>query len=303
MENRNSEKEFVCLDIGGTAIKYGVITGSGKVLAKYETPSEVHKGGKALAGKAHDLAEKMMAEYPNAEGIAISTAGVVNSDTAEIIHSAPIIPEYIGINYKDELSDLNLPVEAENDVNCAGLAEYESGNAKGSSSALVLTIGTGIGGCFLQEGSLLHGNTYSACEVGYIPIDGVPFQDQAAASSMTKAVSARKEEPESEWDGRHIFAAAKLGDPVCQEEIENLAARIGKGIASICFILNPEVVVLGGGIMAQEEVLRPLIEKSFRENSIPLIAKNTKIEFASHQNAAGMKGALVHFLQKHPELA
>lgn len=296
-------RDFICIDIGGTAIKYGIITSEGKVLESKETPTEAFKGGPALARKVHDLCARLKEEYPDAAGIAISTAGVINSDTTQIIHASSAIPNYVGINYKNVLEDLGLPVEAENDVNCAGLSEADSGAAKGSKSALILTIGTGIGGCFIEEGRLLPGNTYSACEVGYIPINGIPFQDQAATTALCKNVAERKNETCEKWNGRRIFAAAKEGDSICKEEIESMARKIGEGCALISFILNPEVIVLGGGIMAQEKILRPYIEESFKENSIPLIADNTRIEFASHQNEAGMKGALVHFLQKHPELA
>ncbi|OLU36259.1 ROK family protein [Ileibacterium valens] len=307
MEERKEigpKREFICIDIGGTAIKYGVITNQDEVLLQKETPTNAKiLGGKGLAQKVHDLCKQLIQEFPNVEGIAISTAGVVDTEKTEIIHASNAIPGYIGVNYREELADLNLPVEVENDVNSAGLSEYVSGSAKGTKSALILTIGTGIGGCFIEEGRLSHGNTYSACEVGYIPIDGVAFQDQAATSALVRSVAMLKDEPECEWNGRRIFECAENGDEVCEAEIEKLARRIGKGIASLCFILNPQVVVLGGGIMARQDILRPWIEAGFVSNSIPLIAKNTEIRFASHQNAAGMKGALVHFLQKHPELA
>lgn len=295
--------EFICVDIGGTAIKYGILQGDGQAVTTRECATNAHLGGKQLARTVHDLAAGLKEEYPEVKGIAISSAGVVDTEQREIIHATDAIPGYKGTNYGEELADLDLPVEIENDVNCAGLGEYASGAAKGSKSALVMTIGTGIGGCFIEEGNLMHGNTYSACEVGYMPLEGEPFQNVAATSALVRNVARRKQEDESQWQGRRIFEMAKQGDVICQEEIANQADRIGKGIASICFILNPQTVVLGGGIMAQEQMLRPLIEESFRQASIPLIANSTAIEFASHQNAAGMKGALVHFLNKHPELA
>lgn len=294
--------EFICIDIGGTAIKYGIIQPDGTPVFTDECDTNAHLGGKKLARLVHDLASRMKNEYPQAKGIAISSAGVVDTEKREIIHASDAIPGYKGINYQAELADLDLPVEIENDVNCAGLSEYATGSARDSQTALIMTIGTGIGGCFIEEGRLWHGRTYSACEVGYIPLDGKPFQDQAATSAMVHNVAKRKGDKESEWNGRRIFAAAKEGDAICQEEIEALARRIGRGIASICFILNPQTVVLGGGIMGQKEILAPMIEESFKEASIPLIADSTQIRYASHQNAAGMQGALIHFLNKHPEL-
>ena len=82
-----------------------------------------------------------------------------------------------------------IPCEVENDVNCAGLAEYRNGAAKGSKVALVLTIGTGIGGCILLEGKVFHGFSNSACEVGYMHMDDSDFQTLGAASILTKKVA------------------------------------------------------------------------------------------------------------------
>lgn len=295
--------QIICIDIGGTAIKYGVLESDGTIFCSGETPTEAKKGGKALAGKVHDLCAKLIKDYPQAKGIAISSAGVVDTEQACIIHASDAIPGYKGISFRDELSEFNLPVEAENDVNSAGLSEYATGSAKGADSALILTIGTGIGGCFIEQGRLRHGHTYSACEVGYFPVDGDEFQNRASTTALVELAAAKKQEPKENWDGRKIFAQAAAGDQDCREAIEEISEILGKGIAALCFILNPEVVVLGGGIMAQDKVLRPLIEKAFAKHSIPLIADATRIEFASHQNAAGMKGALVHFLGCHPELA
>ncbi len=295
--------KFICIDIGGTAIKYGIVQSDGTVVKAKETPTEASWGGKALAKKVFELAKECKEAFPEVKGVAISSAGIVDTQNASILYASDAIPGYAGIHFRKELADLDLPIEIENDVNCAGLSEYADGSANGSQSALVLTIGTGIGGCFIDQGRLHHGHTYSACEVGYMPLFGEPFQNLAAASVMVTRVADRKQEPVEMWNGRKIFELASQNDVICQEEIERLCTYLGQGIAAICYILNPEVVVLGGGIMAQEKVLRPLIEESFTKASIPLISNATRIEFASHQNAAGMKGALVHFLSQHPELA
>lgn len=294
---------LICIDIGGTAIKYGILESDQTVLFADETPTEALKGGPALARKVHDLTAQLLKREPEAKGIAISTAGVVDSIHAQIVHASSAIPSYVGISYKKELADFGLPVEAENDVNCAGLSEYASGAARDASSALVLTIGTGIGGCFIEDGHLLTGNSFSACEVGYLPFEDATFQEKAATTALVANVARRKGEPVEEWNGRRIFELADQGDVVCQEEIRDLGRRLGRGVAMICYILNPHTVVLGGGIMACEKELRPWIEEGFLQGSIPLIAHSTDLRFASHQNAAGMKGALVHFLQKHPDLA
>lgn len=293
---------FACIDIGGTAIKYGILNEDGSVVQKNETETQAYKGGEALAEKVEDLVRQMIEQDENIAGIAISTAGVVDSEKGCIIHASDAIPNYIGINYKERLEKkFARPTEVENDVNCAGLAEAQNGKGKDAASMLMLTIGTGIGGCFIEEGKLLHGNCFSACEVGYIPINGIPFQDIGSTSALVNNVAKKKNEPLSLWNGKKIFACADQGDPDCIQAIKNMCDVLGQGMALISFVLNPEVIVLGGGIMAQGEKMRQDLEDAFAVHTIPLIAKNTRIEFAQHANDAGMKGALANFLKKHPQ--
>ncbi len=293
---------FACIDIGGTAIKYGILNENGSVVQKNETETQAYKGGEALAEKVEDLVRQMIEQDENIAGIAISTAGVVDSENGCIIHASDAIPNYIGINYKERLEKkFARPTEVENDVNCAGLAEAQNGKGKDAASMLMLTIGTGIGGCFIEEGNLLHGNCFSACEVGYMPINGIPFQDIGATSALVNNVAKKKNEPLSLWNGKKIFACADQGDQDCIQAIKNMCDVLGQGMALISFVLNPEVIVLGGGIMAQGEKMRQDLEDAFAAHTIPLIAKNTRIEFAQHANDAGMKGALANFLKKHPQ--
>lgn len=147
---------FACVDIGGTAIKYGILRADGTIVEKAETPTQAHLGGVALAGKVKGLVEALIKKDPAIAGVAISSAGVVDSEKGCIIHASDAIPGYIGVDYKEVVErPLGLPVEVENDVNCAGLAEAKSGAGQGASSMLMLTIGTGIGGCFIENGQLL----------------------------------------------------------------------------------------------------------------------------------------------------
>ena len=292
-------KKYVSIDIGGTAIKYGIIKEDGAVLSNGQRETEAHKGGPAILAKTIEIVES----YQNIEeldGICISTAGMVNIDKGEIFYSAPLIPNYAGTRFKEVMERrFHIPCEVENDVNCAGLAEYISGAAKGSSIALMLTVGTGIGGCVIMNGSVFHGFSGSACEIGYMHMEGGDFQSLGAASILSKKVAKWKDEQEHIWNGIHIFEEAKKGDALCIRAIDEMVEVLGKGIANICYVINPEVVVLGGGIMAQEEYLKDKVEKSIRRWLISSIASHTRIAFARHRNFAGMLGAFYHFKQRN----
>ena len=288
-------KKYVSIDIGGTAIKYGVIDESGSIVVKDKMDTEAYKGGPEILKKETGIVAGYMDTY-EPSGIAISTAGMVDVEKGEIFYSAPLIPNYAGTQFKKVLEEkFRVPCEVENDVNCAGLAESVSGAGVGSSVTLCLTIGTGIGGCILIDGHVFHGYSNSASEAGYMHMFDSDFQTLGATSILTKKVAARKEEREEKWDGYHIFEAAKAGDEVCIRAIDEMAEVLGRGIANICYVINPEVVVLGGGVMAQEEYLKPRIEKSLKGHLVPSIADKTKLAFAKHQNDAGMLGAYYNY--------
>ncbi|MGN0336640.1 MAG: ROK family protein [Lachnospiraceae bacterium] len=294
-------KKYISIDIGGTAIKYGVINENAEILSRGERATEAYRGGASVLAKAMDIASELAGTH-EISGICISTAGMVDTKKGEIFYSAPLIPDYAGTGFKEAMEKAyGIPCEVENDVNCAGLAEYISGAAKGSGIALMLTIGTGIGGCIVAGGEVFHGFSNSACEVGYMHMDGSDFQTLGAASSMTKKVAEWKREPAEMWNGYRIFEEAKTGDEICNRAINEMADVLGKGIANICYVINPEVVVLGGGIMAQEEFLREKIESALAKYLVPSIAANTRIEFAKHKNDAGMLGAFYHFMGRQQE--
>ena len=229
-------------------------------------------------------------------GICISTAGMVDTKEGSIFFASPLIPNYAGIQYKKILEErFHIPCEVENDVNCAGLAEYSSGAAKGSSIALILTVGTGIGGCIVIDGKVFRGFGNSACEVGYMHMGDSDFQTLGAASTLTKKVAQWKDEPQEKWDGRHVFEEAGRGDRLCIRAIDEMTDVLGRGIANICYVIDPEVVVLGGGIMAQEDFLKEKIENALKKYLVPGMAEHTRIAFARHRNDAGMLGAFYHF--------
>ena len=352
----SSAKTYICLDIGGTYIKHGLLTETGEILIKGKIPTRAKEGGQAVFEQAVELVEGYLEkkktsaiseketdflrvdreepfpvsldERPDTEkhsesdfirqtqvetdlseadeiavemqdhtgkisGIAISTAGMVDPVTGTILHASDAIPGYAGISYKAYMEEhFHLPCAVENDVNCAGLAESISGAGKGSRINLCLTVGTGIGCCLVVDGKVFHGASNSACEVGYMHLVPGSFQDEAATSALVRRVTERKKA--EVWDGFRIFEAAKAGDPICQEELERLADLLGMGIANICFVINPERIILGGGIMEQEAYMKPRIEAALEKYLVSQIWKHTTVCMAAYQNNAGMLGALYH---------
>lgn len=293
-------KKFACIDIGGTAIKYGIVNDEARLLFQSETPTEALNGGTFIMEKVKKLIYQMKNDH-NLSGICISTAGMVDRE-GTIFHSASLIPEYIGTPVKQIMEkEFFLPCEVENDVRCAGLAEAISGAALGSESALCLTIGTGVGGCVILGGKIWHGFSGSAGEIGYIHMDNSSFQELGAGSVLVKNTEQALNLPQGSLNGKIVFKKAAEGDTVCIEMINRMTDVLGKGIANLCYLLNPETVVVGGGVTGQGEPLRAELESAMKRYLLPVIADKTKLVFAKHGNDAGMLGAFYHFKQLHPE--
>lgn len=287
--------KYICIDIGGTAIKHSVTREDGQIITMSQIDTEASKGGLAILEKAKEIIRNYIIEH-KVEGICVSTAGMVDPKEGKIVYASSLIPNYIGVEIKKELEkEFKIKCEVENDVNCAGLGEYWLGAAKNSHSCVCLTIGTGIGGCVIIDGKVLPGFSNSAGEVGYMKINGEALQDVAATSKLVEKVAVRKNINKSDINGKIIFDLAKNGDSDCIEEIDKLVDNLTLGISYIVYVINPEVVVLGGGIMAQKEYLEEKIKTSLKEKLIESVYNNVRIEFAENQNNAGMLGALYNF--------
>lgn len=232
-------------------------------------------------------------------GICISTAGMVDPIKGKIVHASDLIPNYTGTEIKNTLEkEFNLRCEVENDVNCAGLGELWRGAGVGVTSCICITVGTGIGGCIIIDNKVLHGFSNSAGEIGYMNINNSTFQEIASTRVLVKNVAVRKGINCDDINGKEIFDLAKNGDKDCIEEIDSLIDALTLGISNMVYIINPEVVILGGGIMAQKVYLKEKIEKSLKNKLIERVYKSTKLKFAENENSAGMIGALYNFLNR-----
>ena len=187
-------------------------------------------------------------------------------------------------------------------MNCAGLGEYWRGAGKGSKSMVCLTIGTGIGGSVILDGKLLNGIGYTAGEIGYMDVNGSYIQNIASSKYLVEKVQKEKREKEGITDaitGVDIFELAKKGDEICIAAINEIISNLSVGIRNIMYLLNPEVIVIGGGITAQKEYLEEKIRKEVNDGMISDMFRKTRIELAQQGNQAGLLCALYNFLNKN----
>ena len=139
----------------------------------------------------------------------------------------------------------------------------------------------------------------SAGEIAYMRVPGGRLHDRCSATHLVSSVCRTKGLPSGSIDGRAVFDLLAKGDPAAAEEVTALVTALADAITNVVAVVNPECIVLGGGIMAQESALRPLLEAALRDRLPPRVYEVTKIAFAATGNDAGMLGALVHFLQEH----
>lgn len=296
---------YICIDIGGTSIKYGVLSEKGEIFIDGTVSTKVTEKENFILSDVKKLVRNILDEYRNYEikGICISTAGVVNPEKGEIAYAGPTIPKYTGTKIKEELEkEFSISCEVENDVNCAGLGEYWKGAGKGSKSMVCLTIGTGIGGSVILDGKLLNGIGYTAGEIGYMDVNGSYIQNIASSKYLVEKVQKKKEEKEGITDaitGVDIFELAKKGDEICIAGINEIISNLAVGVRNIIYLLNPEVIVIGGGITAQKEYLEEKIRKEVNDGMISDMFRKTRIELAQQGNQAGLLGALYNFLNKN----
>ena len=293
-------KYFASLDIGGTAVKYGVISSEGIILTHGEMPTLAEKGPEVWMRNVAIKVAEMKKEY-TLSGICVSSTAMIDSNRGRVFFSLPQVPSYTGFEVKRYLEEhCALTTEVENDVNCVALSESISGAGKGYDSVLSLAVGTGIGGGFTERGKLLRGHTFSACEVGYIKVEGGTLESMGATSALCRRVERSKNAPSFSWNGRMVIAEAEKGDEDCLKALSIMTASIADGLVTLSYILNPAVIVLGGGIMKNSFLVDEIREK-YRKMINPLIGDATEIVKAKYDNEAGLLGAFYHYREKHPE--
>ena len=291
---------YICIDIGGTDIKYGVMDVAGEFAVHGTLPTEAKTyGGLGIVRKVSDLVRETCGVY-DVRGVAISTAGMVDPATGEIVYALEeSIPQYRGVNWKAIMREnFDLPASVENDVNCAALGELWKGAGRGASSLFAMTVGTSIGGCLIMDGRVVHGVSRSAGEIAYMRVPGGSLHERCSAAGLVSAVCCANGLPAGSIDGHFVFDLLAKGDPAAQEEVALLIESLADAITNVVCVVNPERIVLGGGIMAQEAVLRPRVEDALRTRLSPPVYAATELYFAATGNDAGMLGALYHFLQE-----
>lgn len=307
---------FAGIDIGATNIKYGLVESDGKIIfhGKIATP----KTGlpNKLFAKVIHCAEQLLLEADDLElsvgYLGVGSPGAINVKTGVVSGACPNIPGWIGFHLRDRLAEhLNIPVFIDNDANCAGLAEYRFGAGQGYQDIICLTVGTGIGGGIIRNGKIYHGSNYSAGEIGHTRIifdnSGEYESDilERFVSSRAILMNVKKHLEEemtpafqnilsgdvSRLTIRKVFKALKKGDKIAGEVIHNSARILGTALSSIVNILNPELIIIGGGVAEGGFRFVDNVRDTIFSECLPVAAEGLKVVPAKLGNDAGFIGS------------
>jgi len=210
------------------------------------------------------------------------------------------IPNYEGAHIKDELeAAFQVPAHVLNDANAAALGEAFAGAAKGMENALMLTLGTGVGGGIILGGKIFGGTRGIAGELGHFTLyqNGVPcscgkkgcFESYASTTALISR--AKKETGETDLDGKIIFERAASGDPIMLQLLDRWTDDIAAGITGLVHIFNPQIVLIGGGVSVQEALLIAPLRRKVLSGVMPRFAEGLRVERAILSNDAGIIGA------------
>ncbi len=291
-------EKYLAFDIGGTFIKYAVITEDGELAesGKTATPD-------ALEGLIGFIVDHAKTRDETA-GIAISAPGAVSEEG--IVYGSSALPYIHGPNIKQMVKEkTNLPVFMENDANCAGYAEVWKGAAQGKQDVLAVVIGTGIGGAVIKNGSLHKGAHLHGGEFGYMLIrpelseEDNTWSATASTAALVRMVAAAKRVKSSSLSGEKIFSMAENGDKDCINAIDRFYHNLAVGIYNLQYIFDPELILIGGGISARSDLTDRIDEKIKQIlNKIDIATVEPKIEACHFRQNSNLLGAVYGLMKQ-----
>jgi glucokinase len=306
--------EFVfAADLGGTHLRVGTVDRNGKICCRQmqptpqaEKPNEIVR---ALIDAVHECARKSEAQGGVLSAVSVVVPGTVNVADGVVV-KAPNVPCLDGFRLAAALeSELEWPVILENDANAAAIGEMWRGAGQGYCTLICVTLGTGVGGGIILDGKLWRGADGSAGEIGHIGVD--PFagvactcgsrgclEVYASATAIVRMTrEARPRYPNSilhnteDLTSAKIYQAGREGDELAIEVFRRMGVYLGIGLASLINVLNPEIVVIGGGLSNGWELFEKHMHQQVIERAFPIPARRVKIVRAQCGDDAGLLGA------------
>ena len=307
-------KNRIGIDVGGTNVKIALVDDKGNILYSNSVPTRAEMGYEYTVNNIKQAIKDLMAETKasNIEGIGFDFPGQIDYKNG-IVRLAPNIPGWVNIPIVQIIEDeFKIPTRIDNDVHCAALGELNFGAGKGCENFICMTVGTGIGSGIVINGKLVRGASNAAGELGHIklqmhdgPLCGCgDYGCMEAFASGPSIVAMAKEYLLSGKSTRfqemanggeitpYIVAQAALeGDPVAKRIFTKMGEYIGFGLASVVNLLNPERIIIGGGVADAGDILLDPIRETIKKRAMVVAGSAVEIVAAKLGNSAGVIGA------------
>ncbi|HEO7047232.1 TPA: ROK family glucokinase [Streptococcus agalactiae] len=311
-------KKLLGIDLGGTTIKFGILTLEGEVQEKWAIETNTLENGRHIVSDIVESLKHRLSLYGLTKddflGIGMGSPGAVDR-TSKTVTGA------FNLNWADTQEvgsviekEVGIPFFIDNDANVAALGERWVGAGANNPDVVFVTLGTGVGGGVIADGNLIHGVAGSGGEIGHMIVDPENgftctcgnkgcLETVASATGVVRVARQLAEQYEGSSaikaaidngdtvTSKDIFIAAEDGDKFANSVVERVSRYLGLAAANISNILNPDSVVIGGGVSAAGEFLRSRVEKYFVTFAFPQVKKSTKIKIAELGNDAGIIGA------------
>lgn len=309
------KKYRIGVDVGGTNIKIALVDLKGGIVYSSTTPTRAEMGYEYAIGNMKqavlDLMRETKATKDTIEAIGFGFPGQIDYKTGTV-RILPNMPGWIDIPVAKIMEDeFQIPTRLDNDVRCAALGELNYGAGKGCQNLVCITIGTGIGSGLIVNGKLVRGATNAAGEIGHIkmaindgPLCGCGdygcFEAYASGPSIVAMAkeylnggkSAKYKELATEELSPYVIAQAAIqGDVVARQIFRKIGEIIGVGLSSVVNLLNPEKIIIGGGVADAGDILFAPIKETVQKRTMPIQAKAVEIVPATLGNSAGVIGA------------
>lgn len=308
-DDENSEMDMAAtlgIDFGGTSVKVAAVRG-GKLLGEVEriVTSDCDSADAMVTELAVSIAA-WRDRFPELKAVGVGVPGAVDVDTG-VTYNLTNVPGWRDYPLRDKLSGLcGLPVMIDNDANCMAFAEFAHGAARGARNAVAVTLGTGVGGGLILDGKVYRGSDFAAGEIGQMSIahDGVegPYGNDGAleryighrqiSDIAADLFSAAGREFSAEDCAPHSLAeSAYAGDEIARQVWHRVGEHLGTALGAVIYLLNPDTLVIGGGVAAAGEILfDPLKEKLQQVLSVEFYER-LNIKHAELGNDAGIIGS------------
>jgi glucokinase len=301
----DTQRKAIGIDFGGTTIKSAVVQ-DGHLIAHGDTiETEQHRGSPSLIEEIVRVVAALRAAHPEVVALGVGLPGFVDSVNG-IVHELTNVSGWDEVPLRQILCDrTGLPAIIENDAKAMAYGEFKYGAAKNCRHVLCITIGTGVGGALILDGRLYRGAQLAAGEIGHASIDyrGTPglynnpgdlevfvgnHRIAERASWLYKV--AGQEVPPEQCTPYDLEKAASNGDPVALQMWENVGTELGCALVNMIWLLNPDAIVIGGGVAKAGDLLFDPIKRTIRERTLPLFHERLRIVPAALGNEAGIVG-------------